>query len=315
MTREPSIIQLERVLTPEQATLTVGEPVEHHDPTIKGPAFIHDADTGELIAAQIPLADTATIRRQLREMKFGTVNRAGNYGSKSTTFGYAPRRPVMGREGCNQAGLDKNNPDTARELAKLADQCALAMRDFAPNIVEEDSRTTAEVLPEWRIGEQKLWTSGVVNHTAQLPYHRDNFNFPAWSAMPVLRRGVRGGHLHLPEYGLTLPCADGYANYFKGKELVHGVTPITRTQPDGYRFSIVYYALRGMKDCFTAAVETEYAQRKRSEREREMARRLANGDTTIPGYTPKNNNDGDPSLIPDSCAEQADMNPRRTRTK
>lgn len=302
---EAQQLHVKRILTPEQATTTVGEPVEHHDPTTKGPAFFYDADTGDLIAAQLPIQDTATIRRHLLTLRFGTVNRAGNYGSKSTTFGYAPRRPVMGREGCNKAGLDKSSPDTATELAHLADQCATTFIDFAPHIAAEDRETTAEVLPEWRIGEQKLWTSGVVNHTAQLPYHRDNFNFPAWSAMPVLRRGTRGGHLHLPEYGITLPCADGYANYFKGKDLVHGVTPITRTKPDGYRFSIVYYALRGMKDCFTHAVETEHAQRKRSERERDMARRIANGDTTIPGYTPPAERDGDPSLTPDSAAEAA----------
>lgn len=43
-----------------------------------------------------------------------------------------------------------------------------------------------------------------------------------------------------------------------------------------------------------------------------MARRIANGDTTIPGYTPPQNKDGDPSLVvqPDeagSCAEAADL--------
>lgn len=312
MNTEAERIFVTRRITPEEATTLVGEPVDQQTPANKGPAFFYDSDTGQLVAAQLPLQNTATLRQQLMGMRFGTVNRAGNYGSKSTTFGYAPRRPVMGREGCNQAGLDKENPDIARELSRIADQCAVAFKDFAPNIVQEDMHTTREVLPEWRIGEQKLWTSGVVNHTAQLPYHRDNFNYPAWSAMPVLRRGTRGGHLHLPEYGITLPCQDGYANFFKGKELVHGVTPITRTRADGYRFSIVFYALQGMKDCFTHAVETEYAQRRRSEREREMARRIANGDTTIPGHTPPANRNGDPNLMADpddaeSCAEAADI--------
>lgn len=152
-----------------------------------------------------------------------------------------------------------------------------------PEIVADSRAEVAEVLPEWKIGESNLWTSGVVNDTAQLPYHRDNFNYPVWSAMPVLRRGVRGGHLHIPEYDLVIPCQDSYAVFFKGKDLVHGVTPITKKVPDGYRFSIVYYALRGMKDCYTHAVETAYGQRKRTERERDIARRVARGELGIPG--------------------------------
>ncbi len=46
---------------------------------------------------------------------------------------------------------------------------------------------------------------------------------------------------------------------------------MAKTQEDGYRYSIVYYALRGMKDCFTYAVETKRAQHKRTEREEARA--------------------------------------------
>jgi hypothetical protein len=125
------------------------------------------------------------------------------------------------------------------------------------------------------------WTSGVVNQNSQLPYHRDGFNFPTWSAMPVIRRGVDGGHLHLPEYDLTVACRDGWAVFFCGQQLLHGVTPMRLTKPDGYRFSVVYYALRGMKDCHTYAEETRAAQNRRAQRERGMADRGASADVTI----------------------------------
>ena len=39
------------------------------------------------------------------------------------------------------------------------------------------------------------------------------------------------------------------------------------TSPDGYRYSVVYYALRGMKDCFTYAMELGQARAARTERE------------------------------------------------
>lgn len=310
--REPQIIHAKRVATPDEATLMVGDLVPERAASFRGPALVYDADTGNLVCAHLPVSDTAAVRRALFETKFARLNRANNYASASTTFGYAPRRPVLGREGCASSAIDRDHPDVQALLNRLADQCARAMRDFAPELVEEDAATTAEVLPEWRMGEEKLWTSGVINDTSQLPYHRDNFNFPAWSAMPVLRRGVDGGMLHLPEYDLVVPCQDAHAVYFKGKELVHGVTPMRKRKPDGYRYSIVFYALQGMKDCFTHAVETQYAQRKRSEREREMARRIANGDTSIPGMKFEDKRDGDPSLVlqPDeaeSCAEAADI--------
>jgi hypothetical protein len=46
------------------------------------------------------------------------------------------------------------------------------------------------------------------------------------------------------------------------------------TAKDGYRYSIVYYALRGMKDCFTFAVETAKGAENRTKREEKMAEDL-----------------------------------------
>lgn len=277
-------IRLPRVATPDEATLLVGDFVPDREPNINGPTVVRDADTGDLVAAYLPITDVARLRRALPHMHFGGVQRASNYRSKSQTFGFAPRRPIRRRESCSATSTSLKLPEVQRELDLIADQCARLLEEIDPEIVAASRAEVADVLPEWKIGESNLWTSGVVNDTAQLPYHRDNFNYPVWSAMPVLRRGVRGGRLHIPEYDLVVPCQDSYAVFFKGKDLVHGVTPITKKVPDGYRFSVVYYALRGMKDCYTHAVETAYGQRKRTERERDIARRLAAGDRGIPGH-------------------------------
>lgn len=276
-------ILLPRVATAEEATLLVGDLVPDREPTIKGSTSIRDKDTGELVAAYLPLTDVARLRRALPDMKFGGVQRSSNYRSKSQTFGFAPRRPVRRREMCAATSTTLKNPQLQRELDIVADQCARLLEEIDPRIVKESRDEVRDVLPEWMMGESRLWTSGVVNDTAQLPYHRDAFNYPVWSAMPVLRRGTSGGYLHIPEYDLVLPCQDAYAVFFKGKDLVHGVTPITKRTADGYRYSVVYYALRGMKDCYTHAVETAYGQRKRTERERDIARRVARGEMGIPG--------------------------------
>ncbi len=147
----------------------------------------------------------------------------------------------------------------------------MRMRKALRRVFEPEGGLSAEPRPDWRLGDHTAWTSGVVNRTSKLPYHRDRGNFPVWSAMPVVRRGVTGGHLHLPEYGATIACRDGWAVFFGGWQLVHGVTPMRLTAPDGYRYSIVYYSLRAMRDCATTAVETRQAWAKRTARERRQA--------------------------------------------
>lgn len=280
----PETILVRRRCTPDEATLMVGDFVPERTPTFTGPTLARDADTGALVAAYLPYSPQPRLRRLLPTMGFTGVQRAKNYRSKSQTFGYAPRRPIFGREACALTEVASSRPELEGLLEQLADECGRTLTDVAPEIVDTDRATLdGTVLPEWRLGEEKMWTSGVVNKTAQLPYHRDGFNFPVWSAMPVFRRGARGGHLHLPEYDLVIPCGDGYASYFKGYELVHGVTPIEKRADDAYRYSVVFYALRGMKDCYTHAVETARGQKKRTAREAAMAKRLAAGDRDIPG--------------------------------
>jgi hypothetical protein len=284
-----SRVQVERALTPDEASQLVGSTV----PELDGGTRLITAPTilsceGEPVAAYLPLADAGRLRRAALAIDCsGGVQRNTNYRSRSRTFGYAPPRIVTRRESCSLTALGRDQPDVEAVLDAYADQFSAMLKDIDPEIIPRDQATLGEILPDWRLGEAGLWTSGVVNDTAALPYHRDGFNFATWSAMPVLRRGVRGGYLHLPEFGVALACADSTVTLFPGKRWVHGVTPLTRVRKgDGYRISIVYYALRGMKDCRTAAEETRKAQLKRTEREAAMAQRIAAGDTTIPGKSP-----------------------------
>lgn len=279
-------LEVSRVLTADEATAIVGEKVADLPPSDLRPGtLVIDRDTGKPVLAYTALADAAALRRAMLTVDCrGGVQRTQNYRSRSRTFGYAPRRPVMGRESCSLTSLYTDQPDVARLLEGYADQFARTMETELPEVAAAGRDVLGDVLPAWRMGSAKLWTSGVINDTAALPYHRDGYNFPTWSAMPVVRRGTRGGHLHLPEYGLVVPCGDATVTYFEGFRWVHGVTPITQVKRggDGYRISVVYYALKGMKNCREAAEETAYGVARRTERERDMARRLAAGERGIP---------------------------------
>jgi hypothetical protein len=267
-------VRVPRLMTADEATARVGDPVPVMEPNVTSATIYRDLGTGEVILGYLPLGDAADLRRAVLGIKYGTTARNAGYTNVSRTFGYSPRKAIYGQEGCRPAALASESPDAHTVLTLWSTKLATTFAEFAPEVAARDDATIAEVAPDWRLAESSLWTSGVINRSSRLPYHRDRFNFPTWSAMPVLRRHMDGGYLDIPEYGLTVACRDGYGVFFAGHELVHGVTPMTPTRADGYRYSVVYYALKGMRDCYTAAIETEYAKRRRTTRERDIAQKI-----------------------------------------
>jgi hypothetical protein len=266
-----------RTLTPEEASDLVGLPVDPAPGNVATPTIVVDDGTGEPVVAYLPVPDPGVLRAAVVPLDFGGTSggqvRADGLRIASRTFGYGPRRPVYRREGCNVTSLEVDAPTAHHAVMAYATRLREVLEEVAPGVTDASAKVMTEVTPDWKLGESE-WTSGVINSSARLPYHRDAMNFPVWSAMPVLRRHMTGGHLAIPEYDLVLPCRDGWGVFFPGYQLVHGVTPMRATRPGGYRYSLVYYALRGMQDCFTYAVEREYARTRRTERERDIARRL-----------------------------------------
>jgi hypothetical protein len=196
-----------------------------------------------------------------------SMPRSSGFRNKASSFGYETRSAVFKREGCRSCRVSGQAPEAHAVIAGAATILHRHLAEVLPQRAAKDMEAASLVLPDWRIDTRAPWTSGVVNWLSPLPYHYDRNNLDAWSAMPVIRRGVRGGHLHVPEYGLTLACRDGDVVYFAGYDLMHGVTPLRRVEDDGYRVSAVYYAMRGLRHCLPAVEELGYARRRRTERE------------------------------------------------
>lgn len=279
------VYALPRLLQPKEASALVGTPVGTDlAPTFRSPrpgqqVRVLDADTGATIAAVTRLEDS--MRRRLREvvlalpMGLRVARHNKQMPSKGATFGYAPPKPMARLEGCRLAMTSRDNPTAARVLNDTARALSAEFASLFPEQAAHDRDLVhGTVLEDWRLGEDSLWTSGVINDQNVLPYHRDGNNLETWSAMPVLRRGMDGGVLHLPEYDLVFPCGDGTVTWFYGRGLVHGVTPMHRRSVEAYRYSIVFYALRGMVDCATYAEETVKAALTRTIRERAEAARI-----------------------------------------
>lgn len=263
--------EIERVLTKPEADEVVGDPVTEREPNVNEAGIYRDKDTGEAVLVYAPYpGKTTDLRRAVLGTEYSTTLRASGTRNASRVFGFTTRSAVLQREGCTPTSMAYENPEAQMTLNETAEILGGYLREQLPEVYEHDYQAVGAVLPEWRMTEDALWTSGVINQSSALPYHRDGSNFDTWSAMPVLRRGMDGGHLHMPEYGLTINCRDGWALWFNGYNYVHGVTPMSTRQKDGYRYSIVFYAKRGMKDCHTYAVEIGEARKKRKEREAGM---------------------------------------------
>jgi hypothetical protein len=272
-------LPVRRRMTAREASAMVGSGAPERPPTFTDAVLCRDFQTGapQLIYAPLPSGAAELRRAVLGIDRWTAVQRASGMFGDSRTFGAYPRRPIYGREGCTPTQLSTENPALHGVLLRYANELSEALARWVPEVFAAGLKEVTPVKAEWRLGET-TWTSGVINNTTVLPYHRDAGNFRAWSAMPVLRRGVTGGQLHLPEYDVTVPCRDGWAVLFPGYELVHGVTPMRLRKRDGYRFSVVFYALRGMRDCATVAMETTRARARRTEREQTIAARLVTGD-------------------------------------
>lgn len=266
------VIEVQRVINKKDAREMRGALVPDIQPNIKEAGIYVDAETKEPFMVYMPLPDDIVpeLRRAVRNVKYsssGVTRQSSGIENHSRTFGMAPRKPFQTREACRPTSLSFDQPDEHSVLVQVADRLADIMREIAPDVYNKDANETKEVSDEWRISERSLWTSGVINKTSTLPYHYDQNNFDMWSAMPVIRRGTRGGALNIPEYEACIECRDGWVLFFPGFRLLHGVTPIAHVAKDAYRFTVVYYCLRGMKDCFTYAVEQAEARKRRTARE------------------------------------------------
>lgn len=261
-------LELPRVLSRTEADAYIGQEVPDLEPTHDGETLFLDGESGEpvLCYCRLPF-DLAVYRAAVRAIKFSTILRGSGTRNTSRTFGMAGRSVILRREGCKPASLHVDQPDECAVLLRVAQVLGDFMKDVAPTVWEKDRETVSRVHEDWRMVPGSLWTSGNINLSSALPYHRDRANFPTWTGMPVLRRGMRGGRLHLPEYDVTLPCRDGWVVFFPGNELVHGVTPMRPVDDSAYRYSVVHYAIRGMKDCYSAAIEQIEAARRRTQRE------------------------------------------------
>lgn len=241
-----------------------------HLEAINESVVIHDAETGRVVAAQL-LADDAVkpdLEALARHLRLGVEwepegPRASGIAYAQRTFGTSAPSPMRRRYGCAPNSFNLQYPATGILLEKLANKWFEMFVGLDPERAEEHRDLIYKnIHPDWMM-DGAPWTSGVINKTAALPYHCDKGNIVgSWSVMLGMRRGVEGGHLHLPEYDVLLGIPDGSVTYFDGQGTWHGVTPFELTRKDAYRFTLVWYAKTLCRDCGPKEHEAERAAKK-----------------------------------------------------
>lgn len=257
---------------------------KHQAPVMEGineSVTLRDADTGEVVLVQYVmdealLEDRRWLARQLRfntewNDKQSTKNSVGTarlngMRYESRTFGSSAPAPLRRRYGCSYATFNSEHPDTYRVLEKMTVEWWRLLNDYMPlQAAQHEALVSEAIHPDWWIGGTP-WTSGIINNTAALPYHRDSNNIKGtMSAMLCLRNRVGGGGLHVPEYDVTLGIPDASVTIFDGQELFHGVTPLVNERPDGYRYTMVWYSKSGIKACGCAEDEPLRAAKRSTE--------------------------------------------------
>ena len=229
-----------------------------------------DKTNQQIVAIQIQLPDdtfdlTQQITRIMRhDLKWaidkGRPARMSGIASANKVFGTLEPNRLRQRFGCKSAALDRDAPELRALLGQLLTSSYKQLETIEPHRTKDHQELIeSKIHPDWLIAEMPF-TSGIINYSAALPYHRDSGNvLGSWSVMVALRKHMSGGQLHLPEYDVVLGVPDRSIIFFNGQAIWHGVTPMVAAKKDAYRFTIVYYAKRKICDCLSIAEEQHRA--------------------------------------------------------
>jgi len=188
----------------------------------------------------------------LKELKFNKSNRkatgknnfsilAGGIPAATNHFGF-----------CNVGSLLRKDSDLHYLLIQeLSYDLRCVFEYFLPQWykVSQHFYEKAAINQDYQMPETP-WTSAILNHNSPHIYHTDTQNVKnIFSAMLTLKNNVSGGYLVLRDYGVALQTRNRSITIFYGRNIVHGVSPISYHGDDAYRYTLVFFAMELMNKC------------------------------------------------------------------
>lgn len=234
---------------------------------ITEPTIVFDEEEERVKIVYLELVDNhRPLVAALKTIDYRKDSRSSGMMSVARTFGYMPRTTIR-RDFCTTAYLAHDNPKAHAMVMSYAERVARYYERYDPELYAVHQREVERILDDYKIG-QSVFTSGIINKDNPLPYHHDGGNIRrVWSNMLVFKHRIQGGYLSVPEYDVGFELKDNSLLMFDGQNLLHGVTPITRTHKESHRYSIVFYSLQKMWNCLPPEQEIERIRNVRDERE------------------------------------------------
>lgn len=218
------------------------------------------------VVGTLPQSLKEELRKLIINIPMQRAERSSGLWSTYRTFGFLPR-VAKNRSFCTACGLAYDKPGIHQALVAT---CRVIYQHVEHHFSDIFKKTQAiieaDINHAWRIPEMPF-TSGIINKDTPLKYHRDRANYnDQLSLLVCLRKKSMGGHLVIPELNIRCVLTDGQFLLMDGKRFMHGVTPILN-EPDGYRYSVVLYAMQQMRHCLPPEEELQRIRRLKRERE------------------------------------------------
>jgi len=173
--------------------------------------------------------------------------RASGVEQYSTIIGGIVPKPQYKRPYPSISSVHQKN--TAKQFIKammlLIRESESLIKKHLPKVYKKQKEVIkGNVAKNWQFSD--LYTSSISNYNISAAYHRDTGNLKDTVNVIFSKRfDSEGGYLSVPDYDVTIECADNSMICYPAWKNVHGVTPIIPNSEGGYRNSLIFYPLKG----------------------------------------------------------------------
>lgn len=163
----------------------------------------------------------------------------------STILGSVPPNPIMRRNYRNRSSVHAKQKAKSfiKAMLMATSRLEILMSEHLPQLHQQHLQAVSEIEKQWRFGS--LFTSSISNFNIAAPFHKDNANVKqTLNAIYTVRKNSEGGCLYVPDYDACFEMPSHSLLFYPAWRNTHAVTPIIPTHDNGYRNSLVWYALQ-----------------------------------------------------------------------
>lgn len=163
----------------------------------------------------------------------------------SATIGGVPKNPMFRRNYNRPSGVHaiKSAENYMRAVILLGMEIEEIIHENLPNIYMEQENRVSKIPTDLRLS--RIYSTATANYGISINYHRDLANVPnSVNSIVTDRYNSVGGCLHVPDYGIVFANHHGSLIVYPSVNNMHGVTPIIKIDQNGYRNSLIYYAIK-----------------------------------------------------------------------